>query len=80
MKVSVNYQHTQLSKAGDPLVTACVTDAPMEIPDSEDPDEILFHVAENLKDSAKNFETPVEYTNVYVDGIPNHAILHLRHG
>jgi hypothetical protein len=76
MKVTVNYQKVIFNN-GDPEATLCHTNVEMEVPESEDNDEILFHVGEKLKES---HPANTVFSNVFVDEIPNKAIMYLKNG
>jgi len=75
MAVIISYQQT--AKAEElPKSTINVTNQQIEIPECDDPDEILFHVTDYLQ--RLPVEEGTEFHNILVDGIPNKAILFLK--
>lgn len=75
MVVTISYQQTTKVKEV-PTSTRNITNQQIEIPESEDPDEILFHVTDYLQ--KLSMEEDTEFHNIHVDGIPNKAILFLK--
>lgn len=75
MAVIISYQQTVKTKEL-PKSTLNITDQQIEIPECDDPDEILFHVGDYLQ--RLPVEEGTEFHNIHVDGIPNKAILFLK--
>ena len=75
MNTVISYQ--QITKVeGEPVSTLSVTGQKIEIPETDDADEVLSHVTFYLRELPVKEDT--EFRNVKVEGIQNQAVLFVK--